>query len=356
MQRAIAIETREGGSDVSMSRLNAYQGMSQNTFATTTEDGEVDIQTTWAPIGTNQGFDFTITSQGDFLTELGVKQVNYFTGPDANKRQEIYDVYLQEDKNAIADKSLLFLPKDLRENAVELRNVYDKMDQLRDPIKLYLNYGEGDVEEIVNQLEKLEKEGNKIINENKKITGSRSTLYDYNTGEFVKEAEAQEGLVSETNGGTEKYQYTSYHKLEDLRYQKSMELIYLAGKAYDDMEAIFYGEGGWFDTNFMSKGGNTQFLKDAIDPSGEEGIAYQSGFGTSPEALELGAQAISFLGGKDITTYSFKQFYEEFTALQDEGIDITRDQAGFMYDQYMLQQVSIILLPRPIKQLIKKIK
>ena len=342
VQRAIAIETIEGGNDVSMSRLNSYQGMSTGTFSTT-ENGEETIETTWAPTGTNEGLGFTVTSQGDFLTELGVKEVNYFTGPNAEQRQAIYDEYLKKDKDEIADKSLLFLPKDLRENAVELRNVYNEMDKLKDPINMYLNSGEGDIEDIVKKLEKLEKEGDKIIAENKKITGSRSTLYDYSTGEFVKEAEANEGLVAETNEGAEKYQYTSYNKLEDLRYQKAMELIYLAGKAYDDLQAIFTGEttDGLLGTNFMSSGGaNTQFLKDALIPFGGPDVSYQSGFGTSPEALEIGARVVSFLGGKDISTYNFRQFYEEFTALKEEGVDITRDQAGFLYDQFMLQQIA----------------
>lgn len=331
IRRALEIEKKVGADEVSMSRVASYAGMNKLQYIAMPDGkfGDRYLTTTWGPTGANQGLDFTITSQGDFMTELGVKQVNYFTGPNADQRQEIYDKYLQRDKESINEKSLLFLPPDLRENANELRIVYNKMDNLRDPINLYLNSGEGDVEDIVDQLERLEKEAEKIIKENKKITRSGSKLYDYTTGEFIKEEEANQGLAEQTNAGTEKYQYTSYQKLEELRYQKAMELIYLAGKAYDDLQAIFTGEttDGLFGTDFMSSGGgNTQYVYDAITGG--------------QEALDIGAQAVSFLSGKDIRTYTFKQFYEEFKALQDEGVDLNRDQAGFLYDQYMLQQIA----------------
>ena len=331
IRRALAIEKNEGAEEVSMQRVASYAGMNRLEYIAMPDGklGDRYLTTTWGPTGSNQGLDFTITSQGDFMTELGVKQVNYFTGPNADQRQQVYDKYLLKDKLSINEKSLLFLPPDLRENANELRIVYNKMDDLRDPISLYLNSGEGDIEDIVDQLEKLEREAEKIIKENKKITRSGSKLYDYTTGEFVKEEEANQGLAEQTNAGTEKYQYTSYQKLEDLRYQKAMELIYLAGKAYDDLESIFTGEttDGLGGTSFMSSGGaNTQYLYNAVTGG--------------QEALDMGAQAVSFLSGKDIRTYTFKQFYEEFKALQGEGVDLDRDQAGFLYDQFMLQQIA----------------
>jgi len=107
VRRALAIEKNVGANNISDQRVAAYAGMNRLQYKAMPDGkiGESYLTTTWAPTGANQGLDFTITSQGDFMTELGVKQVNYFTGPNAEQRQEVYDKYLLKDKLSIDQKS-----------------------------------------------------------------------------------------------------------------------------------------------------------------------------------------------------------------------------------------------------------
>ncbi len=274
---------------------------------------------------TPEAQEFELVTTGEFETQLGIKTVNVFAGPGAIEAQEAKDKAIERDKERIANASLMFIPEELRPSAVELRGLYKELDDLTDvtseSVSKILSEG-GDVNQlqaIANQALDIEKKIDKVLTKNnRKLKDGTVKLYDYSTGKFVKEDEANQEVVKEINTGANEYTPNSIEKLEELRYQKALELIHLAGLAHDDFEDIF-------------ELGKSEYLKNSLT-GGEE-------------AIDLGATVVEKLGGKDLgATYTYEKFLAEREKIVSQGVDFTgldgKGDGGLLYDDYMLEQVS----------------
>ena len=213
-QAILNVELETGADAVQSRRRQLYGSEEQKNIQTfETDEGS---QVTFTTPGAEP---FTVSTGGNFYDQLGIpNNVNIITGPDAGKLQ---DDFIKEDKQRIANESLAYIPLDERDDAVRLRQIKEDIKELKDPTSdrfkniisesKPLKIGEN----LNTEMSKLLKEADKIIkNLQKDQDYAGGKLYDWNTGEFVNEDEANSTLISETNEGTHKYDGTSLEKLE----------------------------------------------------------------------------------------------------------------------------------------------
>lgn len=251
-QAILNVELETGVEAVKSRRKQLYGVTGEETIKTfPTDEGS---QTTFTTPG---GEGITITTAGPILQKMGVPDnVNVITTPSTTG-----DDFEKQDKQRIADESLAYIPLDERDDAVRLRQIKEDIKELKDPgsekfqniisKSKPLEIGEN----LNSEMKKLLKEADKIVeNLQKDQDYAGGKLYDWNTGKFVTEDEANEELIGDVNAGVNKYEGTSLDKLEDLRYKTGLELIHLGTNAHYDKANIINNSAETIVGELLTKG------------------------------------------------------------------------------------------------------